>query len=58
MIKAILIYLLLSILFGLTITTISRYTGQERLSLLKTVGFAMLFSVLALLTLFVIVTVF
>jgi hypothetical protein len=58
MIRVLLLYLFLSIAFGFAITVFRQATGQERLTWLKTVGFAVGCSMLAVVTLSLIVIIF
>ena len=58
MIKAILVWLVLCVIFGIGITAVRSSSGQERLAAAKTAGFAMLCSTLSLLFLLFVVILF
>ena len=58
MIKAILIYLILSISFGLLLTVFNKSTGEEKVTAVRTIGFGAACGALALFVLFIVVQLF
>ncbi len=58
MIRILLVFVFLAIVFGFTIKTVRQMTGKEKWALTKTVGYAIICSLLAVATMIFIVILF
>ncbi len=58
MIRILLVFVFLAIVFGFTIKTVRQMTGKEKWALTKTAGYAIICSLLAVVTMIFIVILF